>query len=266
MNSGVNNNLESFLELCDQIAELPDEALTDEVMQMTEELVDNAFNEEAKEQFIQRQVTFLYQQNLDKVTAVEDAKRLNSLLNEVIDAYGDISERKKDLMRKVTKNVGAYALEAAERYRGVEKKIYFQKLHPNAKLPTYAHQEDACADLYAPEDITIHAGARGMQVKLGLAGAIPSGWQVQIHARSGMSAKTPLRISNQVGILDSSFLGEWVVLFDNIGGSDYTISAGDRIAQMSLEPVYYFAAEEVADVHDIKQTDRDSGGLGSSGK
>lgn len=266
MENRFDNNLESFLNLCDQIAELPEESLTDEVMEITRQTIANSFTEEIKEGFIQRQVAFLYQKNLDKLTAMEEAKRLNSLLNEVIEGYGDISERKKELMRMITQNVGLFALEAAERYRGVEKTIYFQKLHPNAKLPTYAHQEDACADLYAPEDIIVPACARGFKVSTGLAGAIPGGWEVQFRPRSGMSMKTPLRISNSPATIDSGYLGEWCVLFDNISGSDYKISAGDRIAQMALKPVYYFAAEEVDNVHEIKQTDRGDGGFGSSGK
>lgn len=266
MENRYDNNLDSFLTLCDQIAELPEESLTDEMMEATKQLIANSFTEDIKENFIQRQVTFLYQQNLDKLSALEEAKKLNGLLNEVIEGYGDVSERKKELMRMITQNVGLFALEAAERYRGVEKKIYFQKLNPNAKLPVYAHQEDACADLYAPEDVIVPAGARGFKVETGLAAVIPSGWEVQLRPRSGMSMKTPLRISNTVATIDSSFLGQWGILFDNLSNEDYKISAGDRIAQMSLKPVYYFVAEETSDVHDLKQTDRGDGGFGSSGK
>ena len=40
-----------------------------------------------------------------------------------------------------------------------------------------------------------------------------------------------------------SYLGEWCVLFDNLSNEDYTISAGDRVAQVALKPVYYFCGE-----------------------
>ena len=78
--------------------------------------------------------------------------------------------------------------------------------------------------------------------------------------------KTPLRMANGIGTVDSSYLGEWCLLFDNLSNEDYKISAGDRIAQCALKPVYHFSSTVVKDIHSIKQTDRDEGGFGSSGK
>ena len=78
--------------------------------------------------------------------------------------------------------------------------------------------------------------------------------------------KTPLRISNCVGTVDAGFLNSWGVLFDNLSNEDYKITAGDRIAQIALKPVYYFCGEEVEDVHNIKRTERDMTGFGDSGK
>lgn len=144
--------------------------------------------------------------------------------------------------------------------------LYFQLLDKHATVPTFAHDTDACADLYAPDDVIVPANARGFKVPLGLACAIPDGWCVQFYNRSGMAMKTPIRLSNAVPIIDSGYLGVWCLLFDNFSNEDYKISAGDRIAQCALKPVYHFTSTVVEDVHSIKQTDRDEGGFGSSGK
>lgn len=266
MNSTLNENVAALFELVDQIVELPDSAVNDQTMEVMRQTIESAFSYDAREAFIRKQIDYLYQQNLNKISAVEDAQKLDQLIGEIVNSYEGLEGQKREMVEYITSKISALTLEAAERYRGVEKKIYFQKLNPNAKLPTYAHQEDACADLYVPEEVIIPANARGFKVGTGLAGAIPSGWEIQVRPRSGMSAKTPLRISNCVGTIDSSYLGEWCVLFDNLSNEDYPISAGDRVAQAALKPVYYFCGEEVDDVHNIKQTERGSGGFGSSGK
>lgn len=140
--------------------------------------------------------------------------------------------------------------------------IYFELIHENAKVPTYAHETDAGADIYAVEDQVIAAGARSVKVPTGLKMAIPEGWQIAIRPRSGLSAKTNLRISNQIGTIDASYRGEVMVLFDNIGPTSYTIHAGDRIAQCIFEPVTHFNAEVVPTVASIGN-DR-GGGFGST--
>ncbi len=63
-----------------------------------------------------------------------------------------------------------------------------------------------------------------------------------------------------------SYLGSIGVLFDNLSGKDYTIKAGDRVAQFALKPVYTFDVEEVENVEDWKQSDRGNAGFGSSGR
>ena len=266
MNSTLNENVAMLFELVDQIVELPDSAVNDQTMEVMRQTIESAFSYDARENFIRKQIDYLYQQNLNKISAIEDAQKLGQLIGEIVNSYEGLEGQKKEMVELVTSKIASLALEAAERYRGVEKKIYFQKLNPNAKLPTYAHQDDACADLYIPEEIVVPANARGFKVGTGLAGAIPDGWEVKVRPRSGMSMKTPLRISNAEGTIDAGYLNEWCVLFDNLSNEDYTISAGDRVAQVALKPVYYFCGEEVDDVHNIKQTERDMSGFGDSGK
>ena len=144
--------------------------------------------------------------------------------------------------------------------------IYFQKLVPSAKLPVFAHEGDACADISSAYHITIPAHSLSNKISTGLCAAIPEGWEVQIRARSGLSLKTGLRISNGIGTIDSGYLGEWCVLLDNFSNEDISIEPGDRIAQISFKPTYNFIATEIENIKNIKDTDRGEGGFGSSGK
>jgi dUTP pyrophosphatase len=70
-------------------------------------------------------------------------------------------------------------------------------------------------------------------------------------------------MSNSCAIIDTAYTGDVTILFDNISDSDYTINAGDRIAQLWVEPVYRFKAKQV-DV--LYETERNDAGIGSTGK
>ena len=75
--------------------------------------------------------------------------------------------------------------------------------------------------------------------------------------------KTGLRLSNSIGIIDADYRGEIGVIYDNISDSDYTIKAGDRIAQMWVERVERF---KPVIVDTLPTTERGDGGFGSTGK
>jgi dUTP pyrophosphatase len=120
-------------------------------------------------------------------------------------------------------------------------------------------------------------------VKTGIAVEIPEGFELQVRPRSGTSFKTPLRVSNAPGTVDSGYRGEccvlltntfppagsWMTLqspFDGIGGYDQNtqfIKKGDRIAQGVICPVIRAEFEEVEELSD---SERGSSGFGSSGK
>ncbi len=142
--------------------------------------------------------------------------------------------------------------------------ISVEKVHPNAQLPTYAHDGDQGADIYAVEDITIAPHTYGNMVSTGLKMIIPDGWAVAIRPRSGLSKKTTLRISNAPATIDASYRGIVQVLFDNIGDTPVEIKAGDRIAQFILEKSYHINFSEIDKVPE--DTERGNGGFGSSGK
>lgn len=136
-------------------------------------------------------------------------------------------------------------------------------LDEKAIVPTYAHDTDAAADLYARETITIPAHSFSNKVDTGVHIGLPEGWLAHIAPRSSIGAKTPLRLSNNLAVIDSHYRGSLIVMFDNLSDSDYIINAGDRIAQLWVCPSYRFKANVV---DSLDETDRGEGGLGSTGK
>ena len=83
-----------------------------------------------------------------------------------------------------------------------------------------------------------------------------------IFPRSSIGAKTPFRLSNSVGIIDSGYRGDLGVLYDNTSDADSYIHKGDRIAQLLVMPSYRFQAKVVDSLED---SDRGEGGFGSTG-
>ena len=132
-----------------------------------------------------------------------------------------------------------------------------------AKVPTYAHETDAAADLYAMETTVVEGNTLGNKIRTGVKIQLPEGWLAFILPRSSIGAKTPLRLSNSVGLIDSGYRGELGVLYDNTSDKDYTINAGDRIAQLLVMPSYRFQAK-VVDI--LADSDRGETGFGDSGK
>ena len=136
-------------------------------------------------------------------------------------------------------------------------------LDEGAQEPTYAHETDAAADLYAADTIVLPAHSISNMVKTGVHIQLPEGWIAMIFPRSSIGSKTGLRLSNSAGIIDQEYLGPLGVLYDNISDSDYTINKGDRIAQLMVMPSYHFKAKIV---DKLTPTTRGEGGFGSSGK
>ena len=142
--------------------------------------------------------------------------------------------------------------------------IRVKKLKPNAILPTYGSAEAAGADLYACLDgkIEIKPG-ESVFVPTGLAMEIPKGYAGLIYARSGLACKRGLAPANKVGVIDSDYRGEFIVVLHNHGSQPQEIDHGERIAQLVIAPVFTPGFAEVAELSD---TTRSAGGFGSTGK
>ena len=123
---------------------------------------------------------------------------------------------------------------------------------------------DAGFDLYCPQEVTIQPGET-VRVDLGIACEAtykdnPTAFY--IYPRSSIS-KTPLRLANSVGIVDSGYRGNLMLALDNIKQAPYTIRKGQRLAQICsprLSPIFFSIVES------LSETERGSGGFGSTGR
>ena len=142
--------------------------------------------------------------------------------------------------------------------------VNIKKLSPNATIPTYGSDYAAGADLYACIDspITFEPGETYL-IKTGLSMEIPVGYAGLIYARSGLAAKRGLRPANCVGVIDPDYRGEIIVALYNDSNETQTISHGDRIAQLIITKKEDW---NIVETNILKETYRDAGGFGSTGK
>ena len=171
---------------------------------------------------------------------------------------------KHQFIDQLYRNIEIFAQTIIDEYDAERPTVSVELCREGAQLPTYAHAGDQGADVYAVEDVIIEPNTFGNMVPTGLKMEIPQGWAIAVRARSGLSRKTTLRVSTSVGTVDTNYRGEINVIFDNIGFEPVTIHKGDRIAQLILEKNYQASFTQVDKVSE--DTDRGSGGFGSSGK
>ena len=219
-------------------------------------------------------------------TKLEDLRDSYVKLNEQIDTqFADIlTTPKRDFLKQMlgmTYNCIAEAEGVARRVINIPIELTSE----NAKIPQYAHLGDGAVDLYSPADYTINPGETVI-IPCDIKVALPYGYAFLIHPRSGTSAKTKLRVANSVGLVDSQYKGVIGVIIENIEppikdigyefddkgrpiltsvlhGQSYSISKGERFAQMRLVEVptaAFYQVESVAGIGDDRQ-----GGFGSSG-
>ena len=137
----------------------------------------------------------------------------------------------------------------------------FKRVHPDAALPAYAHPSDAGMDLRSVEDMEIAPGRRAL-VHTGLVVNLPPMHEAQVRPRSGLALKNGVTVLNTPGTIDSGYRGEIGVILANFGDSPFRVAKGDKIAQLVIAPVLQ---PEVVEVQEIDETDRGSGGFGSTG-
>ena len=157
-------------------------------------------------------------------------------------------------------------------------KIGFKRVHPNAVLPKYAHEGDAGMDVCAVEDVELKPG-KATLVSTGLIADIPEGYEIQVRPRSGLALKQNITVWNSPGTVDQNYRGvigvimlyqpslsdiqlKGLGLVFPINVESKIIHQGDRIAQLVVAPVTRCNPVEVKEVSD---TDRGTGGFGSTG-
>jgi dUTP pyrophosphatase len=129
--------------------------------------------------------------------------------------------------------------------------------------PSYETEGSAGMDLRAwlSETVVLEPGDIKL-IPTGLFMEFEPGYEVQLRARSGLAVKHGIGLVNGVGTIDSDYRGEIKVALINQGKEAFAVGNGDRIAQMVIAPV---ARAEIVPVETLSQTERGSGGFGSTG-
>ena len=128
--------------------------------------------------------------------------------------------------------------------------------------PKKAHPDDAGYDLYSRIDAVLEP-LSGMTIPVGFAMELPRGYEAQIRPRSGLAAKYHITVTNSPGTVDANCRGEIKAILYNLGREPFIIQRGDRIAQMVICKLPEI---ELVEATELSETDRGSGGFGSSGK
>ena len=137
--------------------------------------------------------------------------------------------------------------------------LRIKRLTLEATLPTRASPGSVGYDLYSMENMTINACERGI-VSTGICATIPTGVYGRIAPRSGLSVKHGIQTG--AGVIDPDYTGEVKVVLFNHGHADFQVNKGDRIAQLVLEKC---DTPEVVEIGLLEETERGSGGFGSTG-
>ena len=141
--------------------------------------------------------------------------------------------------------------------------ILIKRLSKDVALPKYETEGSSGLDLaaYIDKQIKILPGKSEI-IPTGLAVAIPKNFEIQIRPRSGLAAKSQISVLNTPGTIDADYRGELKVILINLSNKVFVVEKGLRIAQMVLCPVVKATLKEVAE---LENTERGSGGLGSTG-
>lgn len=140
--------------------------------------------------------------------------------------------------------------------------VKITKLDPTVELPRYAYAGDAGLDLHANATLDIAPFERAL-IPTGLAIAIPEGYAGFVQPRSGRALKEGLSMANTPGLIDAHYRGELKVIAVNLDAhTPIHIERGERIAQLVIQPV---PIVDLVEVDALDETDRGSGGFGSSG-
>lgn len=140
--------------------------------------------------------------------------------------------------------------------------VKFKKISSNTKLPFKGSLDAACSDVYA-HSITFENDK--MVIGLGFKTEIPRGYKGILIPRSNLT-KHPWMMNNSMGIIDADYRGEWKMILTPLNGDLITTSlpygTGDRVGQIYFEAV---TSVEFVEVEDLSETERGTGGFGSTG-
>lgn len=139
--------------------------------------------------------------------------------------------------------------------------LKFQRITPDAILPSYGTPGAACFDISTIDETYVDAHDHDI-VRTGLKFEVPDGHVMLVFSRSGHGFKNNIRLANCVGVIDSDYRGELMVKLTNDGSTAYKVDKYSRIAQAMILPVQAYTFMEVSE---LSSTVRGENGLGSTG-
>jgi len=132
--------------------------------------------------------------------------------------------------------------------------------HP---LPQYATEHSAGMDLRANLDVPVVLGPLERKIiPTGIFIELPEGYEAQIRPRSGLAAKHGITCLNTPGTIDADYRGEIGVILANVSNEAFTVNDGERICQMVIAK---YTKANLVEVAELSETDRGTGGFGSTG-
>lgn len=132
---------------------------------------------------------------------------------------------------------------------------------PGIQMPSYKTDGASGMDIAADEHTVIMPGKR-TAVRTGLFLEIPPGFEAQVRPRSGLALNKGITVLNSPGTIDSDYRGEVMVILINLGDEPFSVSPGDRIAQLVFAET---AKAALVRENTVSVTARGSGGFGSTG-
>lgn len=138
-------------------------------------------------------------------------------------------------------------------------KLKIKKIHPDAKIPQYAHPGDAGMDLFSIEDKIIKAGEREI-IGTGIGMEYPEGFCTLIWDKSGMAANSGIKVMG--GVFEHIYKGEYKIILLNTTKQDYEVKKGQKIAQILVQPII---TAEIEEVKELSESPRGEGRFGSTG-
>lgn len=139
--------------------------------------------------------------------------------------------------------------------------IKIKKVNENARIPQYAHDNDAGMDLFST-DITILMPGEIQLIHTGIAIELPDDVEAQIRPRSGLALKNGITVLNSPGTIDAGYRGEIGIIVINHGKESCEINIGTKIAQMVITPIIHATIQEVVE---LEESERGRNGFGSTG-
>jgi len=142
--------------------------------------------------------------------------------------------------------------------------IEITRLHDDATPPQYQTEHSAGMDLTAVLEAPVTLGPLERSIiPTGIAIAVPKGYEAQVRARSGLSAKHGICLANGIGTIDADYRGEIGVILVNLSNEPFTVEPGMRVAQLVIAK---YERIEWQFVDKLDETERGKGGYGSTGK